>query len=368
MLAYIGYLQSRGYTAATRKEYILNIKQFMELCVREGWADFSERPLVYTEDMPRPEKPKPRFIPQEVLDQLNAHLDALPPVVMRMVLVLQECGLRISELCEMSFECLERDQDGDWWLRYWQRKMKKEHRIPLSNEIVAVFQEQQRVVREEQSPDCKYLFPGVSRANKSQPMRQKYFSYALNKLAYEKQICDANGRIFRFQSHQFRHTVGTRMINSGVPHHIVQRYLGHELPEMTNRYAHLHDETMRREFEKYARTLINAEGKRTELTSATVDLEWFKRNILGQALPNGTCFLPIAAGACPHANACLTCTHFRTDVRFLDQHRIQLEETRRILAKARESNWTRQIEMNERVERNLERIILVLEPSNDPST
>lgn len=37
----------------------------------------------------------------------------------------------------------------------------------------------------------------------------------------------------RFQTHQFRHTVGTRMINLSVPVHIIQRYLGHDSPEMT---------------------------------------------------------------------------------------------------------------------------------------
>ncbi|WP_240047037.1 tyrosine-type recombinase/integrase, partial [Staphylococcus aureus] len=40
-------------------------------------------------------------------------------------------------------------------------------------------------------------------------------------------------------AHAFRHTVGTRMINNGVPQHIVQKFLGHESPEMTARYAHI---------------------------------------------------------------------------------------------------------------------------------
>jgi integrase len=33
------------------------------------------------------------------------------------------------------------------------------------------------------------------------------------------------------------------MINNGVPQHIVQRYLGHESPQMTAVYAHIHDST-----------------------------------------------------------------------------------------------------------------------------
>jgi hypothetical protein len=35
----------------------------------------------------------------------------------------------------------------------------------------------------------------------------------LGLVAYDHDIRDATGKLFRFQSHQFRHTVGTRMIN-----------------------------------------------------------------------------------------------------------------------------------------------------------
>jgi integrase len=38
------------------------------------------------------------------------------------------------------------------------------------------------------------------------------------------EIKDSNGIIFKFSSHQFRHTIGTQMINNGVPQVIVQQY------------------------------------------------------------------------------------------------------------------------------------------------
>ena len=46
-------------------------------------------------------------------------------------------------------------------------------------------------------------------------------------------------------AHQFRHTLGTRLINAGVPQFIVQRVLGHASPEMVSVYAQLHDSTVR---------------------------------------------------------------------------------------------------------------------------
>ena len=186
---------------------------------------------------------------------------------------------------------------------------------------------------------------------------------ALNRLAFQKHICDGMGRMYRFQSHQFRHTVGTRMINNGVPQHIVQRYLGHESPEMTDRYAHLHDQTLKEEYTKFRGRIVDVTGKVVEQTVMvdSSDAQWIKKHILAQALPNGTCALPLVAGPCPHANACLTCVHFRTDARFLAQHKTQFQETQRLIQVARSNGWQRQAEMNERVETNLQRIIATLE-------
>jgi integrase len=48
-------------------------------------------------------------------------------------------------------------------------------------------------------------------------------------------IRDASGRSARVTSHQFRHTLGTRMINNEVPLETVQRMLDHATPEMTAR-------------------------------------------------------------------------------------------------------------------------------------
>jgi len=359
---YLSYLHTCNFRPGTRRQTIVHLRLFLEACVREGWAPVPNQHLVYDDDMPREERHRhPRYIPESVLEQLNKQLHLLPPPIMRMVLILQECGMRIGELCRMPFDCLQQDKDGDWWLVYFQFKMNKEHRIPIFPEVVAVIQEQQEYVRSTVNTLApKYLFPG----QKDGSIRQERFSDALNKLAYEQKILDPDGTIFRFRAHGFRHTVGTRMINRGYPQHIVQRYLGHDSPTMTSVYAHLHDETLKKEFQKFAEDQVDIQGRKGTMDSVSfdaIDPQWFKKNLHAQALPNGTCWLPATKGRCPHANACLTCPHFRTDMRFLPQHKVQLDETRRLLEKARTNGWERQVEMNEQVERNLERIIITLQ-------
>lgn len=48
--------------------------------------------LIYSEDIPRPVEPASRYIPEDVIQQLNRHLDDLPSEIQRMVLIVQECG------------------------------------------------------------------------------------------------------------------------------------------------------------------------------------------------------------------------------------------------------------------------------------
>jgi integrase/recombinase XerD len=96
-----------------------------DACYRNEWLDVS-RYLVRQEDFPKVPKPNLCHIPEEVMQQLNQHIGELAEPVMRMVLVIQECGMRISELVHLEFDCLLQDKAGDWFLQYYQFKMKKE--------------------------------------------------------------------------------------------------------------------------------------------------------------------------------------------------------------------------------------------------
>ncbi|MBW4424221.1 MAG: tyrosine-type recombinase/integrase [Nostoc desertorum CM1-VF14] len=368
ILEFITQLPATGLASGTRHRIIGCIRTFLELCAREGWAAFPDKRLIYSEDFPRLSRPLPRYVPEEVLSQLNQHIEELQPHYMRMTLIIQECGMRIGELCKLAFDCLIQDAHGDWFLRYYQYKMKKEHTIPISREVVAVIQEQQGFVIEEWGFDFPYLFPVPKPYGKGGLVKQGNFNHALNKLAHDRNICDVNGKLWHFQPHQFRHSVGTRMTNNGVPQHIIQRYLGHESPEMTSRYAYIHDQTLKEEFAKFRGKIVNVMGEVVESEDArsiSSESQWVKKNILSQALPNGTCALPIVAGSCPHANACLTCTHFRTTVDFLDEHKKQLEQTNQIIETATAKGWQRQTEMNLKVKDNLQAIIASLEGQDE---
>ncbi len=164
---HLAYLRTQGIARATMGVRLVALRAFFDLCVREGWADIPERPLIYREDFPRREQPLPRWIDEGVLQQLLRHLDELPLVHQRITRVLEECGLRISEACGLPVDCLSRDPEGDYFLRYRQPKMHKEIEVPISRDLAAIIRDQQQLVRAKLGPEAPWLFP----ARKTGPVK-----------------------------------------------------------------------------------------------------------------------------------------------------------------------------------------------------
>lgn len=180
IVEFLSYLVSKKLTEKVRLECIVYLGIFFTLCSRYDWADIGDKTLIYKEDHPRLKKSMPRYIPQEVLLQLNQDIDTLPESVMRMVLVIQESGMRVSELCRLRFDCLRQDLAGDWWLYYYQFKMKKDHTVNISRELAAVIQEQQSYIRNNLDSSFQYLFCANTQGRmqftpKNKPMGPKSF-------------------------------------------------------------------------------------------------------------------------------------------------------------------------------------------------
>jgi hypothetical protein len=75
-----------------------------------------------------------------------------------------------------------------------------------------------------------------------------------------------------------------------------------------------------------------------------------------QALPNGYCGLPLVQ-TCPHPNACLSCDNFLTNGSFRAVHERQLQRTSQLRERAQRDGRLRLVELLERDEHSLTRIL-----------
>jgi integrase len=311
---YIGYLQGHFKSNKTRHYSLSILRVFLETCTYllkiEG---LTKEQLVFDDDLPKLERHLPREIPEDVLKQLRKHLDTLDTITLRMVVILLECGMRISELCTLPIDCLIYDDKHEWYLRSYQSKTKQEHIIPLINQVViGTIQSQQQDIRERWGSDCHYLFPSIK--SHSLPFKADLFADRLNEWALKKQIRDASVKLYHFTAHQFRHTVAMKLVDDDIPLDVVSRLLGHRYLRSTEGYARVRDSKVRKELERVARKykIVNSQGDIVISKTSELDHTLASEEIRGQTLPVGGCGRPVVVGDCQHANKCLTCPFWLT--------------------------------------------------------
>lgn len=96
---FIDFLNQDKLNIETKNKHLATLRLFFEAGNINSWFNVPDY-LIRKEDFGKVSKPNPRYIPEEVMQQLNQNLDKLPIPVRQMVLILQETGLRIGELLQ----------------------------------------------------------------------------------------------------------------------------------------------------------------------------------------------------------------------------------------------------------------------------
>jgi integrase/recombinase XerD len=370
ILSYIEFLRRQKRSVNWYNTLLTYLRVFLETCVHYlDVAELSKERIIFDNDFIKIPERGSREIPEEVLEQLREHLKDLDTITLRMVTILLECGMRISELCTLSLDCLIYDDRHEWYLRSYQGKMHKEHVIPLvNNEVIGIIQAQQQDMKAKWGGNCPYLFPSIQ--SHLLPFKQNTFRDRLNEWAVTHQIKDRMGAIYRFTAHPFRHSLGMRLINDDVPLEVISRLLGHRSLVMTQVYARVRDKKMRTDLERAAlkRKTIDAQGQTVKGDSRANDPEaqLIRKGVRGQTLPVGGCGRLIVLGDCSHANKCLTCPMWLTSTDDLPKLKSFYERAIRLKQRASEKGNQFVIDQQEHIISALTiRIKSLEEPSMD---
>jgi integrase len=364
---YLAALQAEFGGRKLRKEHIENLNGFLTAIRQHEWDPaLPASAMIFPEDYPTRGERLPRALAGHVMAQIEdpASLDRWDDPGRRLItLILIRCGLRIGDACKLPADCIVRDGDGQPYLRYYNHKMKREALVPVDDELVTEIGRQRQRNAARWPGGTPVLFPRPTKnIDGSVPANGDAYRGGLRRWLARCDIRDQDGSPIRLTPHQFRHSLGTTLINRDVPQHVVQKILDHETPEMTAHYARLTDTTVRRHWE--AARKVNARGETVSLDPAgpLAEAAWAKQQLsrATQALPNGYCQLPVVK-TCPHANSCLTCPMFLTTAGFLPQHHAQRKQTLQIITAAEAAGHARVAEMNRQVAANLDNIITALE-------
>ena len=343
-------------------DHIGQLNSFLQAIRQHRWdGTITANALIFADDYPKRTALVPRVLAEHVMAQVEqpSNLDRWDNPAFRVVtMVLVRCGLRVNDALRLKVACVITDAEGAPYLRYVNHKMKREALVPIDEEISAEVTGQQ-----ERAGSSPWLFPRPMKNPDGRfPSSSGTYREALYRWLQHCDVRDEQGRPVHLTPHQWRHTLGTRLINRDVPQEVVRRLLDHDSAEMTAHYARLHDTTVRRHWEAARKVDITGKSVTIEQDGALSEAAWAKQRLgrATQALPNGFCGLPVQR-ACPHANACLTCPMFLTTVEFLPEHHKHREQVHRIVSSAERRGQARVAEMNRQLLTNLDRVIASLE-------
>ncbi len=364
---YLADLHAEMAGSQRHGDHIGLLNAFFAAIRQHRWNDaLPASATFFPEDHPKRGERLPRALAEHVMTQLEhaGNLDRWNNPTYRLVTVtLMRTGLRISDALRLPTDCIVTDTDGAPYLKYVNHKMKRDALVPIDEELRGLLIEQQQRITDRWPGGTPGLFPRPTKnLDGTMPTSSSTYREALYRWLERCDVRDEHGRPVHLTPHQWRHTVGTTLINRDVPQEAVRRILDHDSHAMTAHYARMHDTTVRRHWE--AARKVNAQGETVTLDpeGPLAEAAWARKRLgrATQALPNGYCGLP-AVRSCPHANTCLTCPMFITTPEFLPQHRTHHQQVLQIISAAEAHGRTRLVEMNQQVADNLEKIITALE-------
>ena len=334
---------------------ILAVANFLTEITEWGWPEAPTRRLMFPSDNPRLPQPLPRFLPPDADRRLTEALEASPHRLAADALLLQRaCGLRIGELLDLELDAVIDLPGSGSWLKVPLGKLDTERMVPIDAQILALIDR----ITAARSPGRPIPHPRTGR-----PADFLFTAHGhrigANRLRKELDRAAKGAGIGHVTPHQLRHTYATALVNAGVSLQALMAILGHVSAEMSLRYGHLFDTTVRAEYERaldLAKQTIGALPTPSEPTSSAGD-DWRTTATVKTALAGGYCLRAPAQGPCSYANICEHCPSFHTTTSYLPVLTAQRDDAAALAADATTRGWDAETERHLRLIHRLTALI-----------
>ncbi|MFC6632190.1 site-specific tyrosine recombinase XerD [Microbulbifer taiwanensis] len=222
------YLASRhkaGRSARSSARALASLRSFYRYCLRQGLIQ--EDPVALIEN-PKLPKPLPKSLSEADVEALLGAPDTETPIGMRdrtMLELLYACGLRVTELVELSVSQVNLRQGV---VRVF-GKGSKERLVPMGEAAQEWLQRYLHATRPQLLPpgDSDTCFPGRA----GRPMARQTFWYRI------KHWAGVAGIEKPLSPHTLRHAFATHLLNHGADLRVVQLLLGHSDLSTTQIYT-----------------------------------------------------------------------------------------------------------------------------------
>lgn len=336
---YLFWLLFNFKAPSTRAAKVASLKHHLRFGVIMGMDGFpdtrvfdgTENRMLQTEDVL-----KSKVIDDRVMDLINSALGKMASKPMSLdeticwglISLIKETGMRIHEALATKTEHISKDLTGKPILEVISKKTKTDRYIPISEEVVNVIHRVDKATIEIQEKlGTNLIFVRkLKRPSKQNLSGIEKYSQNTARVHLDKFLNRFNIKEVTF--HQFRHTIGTDLINNGMTLPEVMEYLGHDSAHSTRLYAQIRNDRFNKEYRDLGFIGVIQDDVGNIIDSEDKIISYDQR--LMAQLPDGVCARPIKENVidCKKPNACLFCPKFITTPEFLNFHKDHLSRIR----------------------------------------
>lgn len=366
--------QTRPIGQEDKKTAVVDVRCFLDQIAEWGWPESPPHRLLFNGDIPKLDYALPRYIPQEQEWRIMAAVRTLDdPLQQYALLILRATGLRIGELVDLELDCVHHVPGKGAWLKVPLGKLHTERMVPLDDDTLGLFDAVAQL-RGSQKPlphpltgaPTEFLF-----VRRGKRVSREFIRDGLAKAVKRAGLVDQDGNPLRITPHQLRHTYATSLVNAGVSLQVLMHLLGHVTMEMSLRYGHLFDSTVRTQYDqalekvkqRYTTEAFTLQAVASEASggeAASSDTGWIENHQLKTRLAHGYCLRPLSQQACPYANICEQCPSFSPLPKSRATIEQQLHDARLLAKDAGARGWDSEVHRHRALVSRLESLLATL--------
>ena len=346
---YFVWLRTKsGYSQKLINKSILELKKFFEIGILLEFDNFPSNGLIISTDYAfKSQKEANPFIDSE-LQSIIKIIPKMPKLYGKMLYCLMTLGCRISEIVYLSVDSLKQYPDEKYYLVLKQFKTKAIYEKSIPDSAAQIMLSEIKKNKKLFGDELKYVFIN----SKNKPISFSTLNQNINKALILNNVLDRDGKPLHCNTHRFRATLATNLLNSGYDVETTGKLLGQKCLKSLGYYANVTNEKAKEQlkgrFEK-DNLLISNIGKIDDKV-----LSDYKNPI---PLCNGWCVKSPSLGICKKANHCLECNMFAPTLSYLSMYEMQLKEVEASIAIAKSNNMDLVVEKNLKTKASLEKII-----------
>lgn len=239
---YLSYLDEQKYARKTIVRHISSLRTFYDFLMKQKDIEVN---IFKNLETPKVPKKLPKLIQDDEIAYLFKSIDRFKPLGFRNHLILDllfSCGLRASELIEMTIKDIQLEREQI----LIHGKGHKDRYVPLHQKLI-----------DDMKHYLTFIRPLLLAKGQDSFIDRVFINYKGSPLTVRglqiilKKIIIDSGETYKIHPHMLRHAFATTLLNHGADLRIVQELLGHAHLKSTQIYTHVSSEMLK---EKYQTT------------------------------------------------------------------------------------------------------------------